>query len=207
MRLLCCYLFHLVNYRDVSDAFKRLKFLRQNPDKFNKKYICAAFIVCCYQFVSAITIEFINIVFMTRQKDLIQVMMNYIGFTGVSKLDNIYVRANKHKMETVRVILQSKGEDLKKIKDALIFHKEATRLLPYPSFFGKMLYERQYFLRVVIITYEVFRFIYKCLYFYLFPYLVVPISYYMYDIFKWDRIRKESAKKLIDPDQRRRFIF
>lgn len=28
MRLISCYLFHLVNYRDVSDAFKRLKFLR-----------------------------------------------------------------------------------------------------------------------------------------------------------------------------------
>ena len=28
MRLISCYLFHLVNYRDVSDAYKRLKFLR-----------------------------------------------------------------------------------------------------------------------------------------------------------------------------------
>lgn len=66
LRLISCYLFHLVNYRDVSDAFKRLKFLRQNPERFNKKYIVAAFVVCVYQFSTAISIEFINIVFMTR---------------------------------------------------------------------------------------------------------------------------------------------
>lgn len=27
LRLLCCYLFHLSNYGDVSDSYKRLKFL------------------------------------------------------------------------------------------------------------------------------------------------------------------------------------
>lgn len=35
LRLLCCYLFHLANYRDVSDAFKRLKYLRRFPERFN----------------------------------------------------------------------------------------------------------------------------------------------------------------------------
>lgn len=129
---------------------------------------------------------------MTRQKDLTQVMMNYVAFTGVSKLDNLYVTAT-NKMQAVQIILESKGENLRKINDALLFHKEATRLLPIPSFFKPILYERYVFLRAVIFVYELFRFLYKCLYFYLFPYLVIPISYYTYDIFKWDKKRRDSA--------------
>lgn len=45
LRLLCCYLFHIGNYSDVADSFRRLKFLRMNPDKFDVKYLWPAFIV------------------------------------------------------------------------------------------------------------------------------------------------------------------
>lgn len=89
---------------------------------------------------------------MTRQKDLIQVMMNYVAFTGVSKLDNLYVTAT-NKMQAVRVILNSKGEDLQKINDALLYHKEATRILPIPTFFSSILYGRPHFLRFVIVVF------------------------------------------------------
>jgi len=71
LRLICCYLFHLVNYRDASDAFKRLKFLRNYPEKFNEQFIVAAFLVTFFHLTSAIMIEFVNIIFMTRQKNLI----------------------------------------------------------------------------------------------------------------------------------------
>ena len=80
-------------------------------------------------------------------------MMNYVAFTGVSKLDNLYVEAT-NKMQAVKVILNSKGEDLQKINDALLFHKEATRILPIPAFFKSILYERSMFLRFVIFVYS-----------------------------------------------------
>ena len=35
LRLLCCYLFHLSNYADVNDSYRRLKYLVNNPDKFD----------------------------------------------------------------------------------------------------------------------------------------------------------------------------
>ena len=124
-------------------------------------------------------------------------MMNYVAFTGLSKLDNLYVTAT-NRMQAVKVILHSKGNDLKKINDALLFHKEATRLLPIPAFFSQILYDRPHFLRLVIFIHQVFRFIYKCIYFYLFPYLVIPISYYSYDIFKWDKARRKAAAHLGD---------
>jgi len=54
IRLLCCYLFHLSNYRDVGDAYKRLKFLRNFPEKFDPRYIEAAYMVCYYQMGAAV---------------------------------------------------------------------------------------------------------------------------------------------------------
>lgn len=45
LRLLCCYLFHMSNYGDVADSFRRLKFLRMNPDKFAPKHLRPAFLV------------------------------------------------------------------------------------------------------------------------------------------------------------------
>jgi len=125
--------------------------------------------------------------------------MNYVAFTGVSKLDNLYTLAT-NKMQAVKIILESKGNDLQKINDALLYHKEATRILPIPGFFKTILYERYIFMRVVIFIYELFRFIYKCIYFYLFPYLVIPISYYTYDIFKWDKKRHDAAQRLAFDD-------
>lgn len=44
VRLITCYMFHMGNYRDVSDSFRRLKFLKHNPSKFVKNYFLAAFV-------------------------------------------------------------------------------------------------------------------------------------------------------------------
>ena len=45
LRLLCCYLFHLSNYTDLSDSYRRLKFLVNNPHKFNQKHWLPAFLI------------------------------------------------------------------------------------------------------------------------------------------------------------------
>ena len=67
MRLLCCYLFHLGNYKDVGESYKRLKFLRKFPERFNENYIMSALMVTFYQFTASLFVEFANIVFLTRQ--------------------------------------------------------------------------------------------------------------------------------------------
>ena len=48
LRLLCCYLFHLGNYKDVSDSFKRLKFLRYYPRKFDGGFLNPAVVITMY---------------------------------------------------------------------------------------------------------------------------------------------------------------
>jgi len=48
LRLLCCYLFHLENYKDVASSFKRLKYLRYHPEKFDGELLNAAFVITVY---------------------------------------------------------------------------------------------------------------------------------------------------------------
>jgi len=47
-----------------------------------------------------------------------------------------------------------------------------------------MRYEKPIFLKLVIIWYEIARFVYKSFYFYLFPYLILPLSYTLFDLSK-----------------------
>lgn len=133
-----------------------------------------------YQYSASLSIEFVNVIFMTRQKNLIQILMNFVAFSGVSRLDNLYVEAT-NKLKAVKLLLKAKGEDKETIKKALAFQKEAILEVDPPRFWGTITYPKPTFVRIVIIWYELSRFVYKCLYFYLFPYMVVPVSYWMYD--------------------------
>ena len=93
LRLLCCFLFHLSNYTDVSDSYRRLKFLVNNPDKFDQKHYLPAFLITQYQFSAGILVETINLIFLTRQATLIDLIMNYVAFEGVSLIDNLYTES------------------------------------------------------------------------------------------------------------------
>ena len=66
LRLLCCYLFHLSNYGDIADAFRRLKYLKENPDKFSADYVVPAFFITQFQFWASFSAETVNILFLTR---------------------------------------------------------------------------------------------------------------------------------------------
>ena len=54
------------------------------------------------------TIEFANILFLTRQRTLVELMMSYVSFLGVSHLDELYVEAT-HKMKSAKLILEAHG--------------------------------------------------------------------------------------------------
>ena len=108
LRLLCSYMFPFGNYREVCESFKRMKFIRRFPERFNGKYIGAAFMLTIYQFTSTIMIELSHMVLLCRQRNLVQIMVNYVAFAGVSQLDNLYVEAT-NKMQAAKVVLQASG--------------------------------------------------------------------------------------------------
>lgn len=113
LRLLCCYLFHLSNYGDVADSFRRLKYLKENPDKISPEYIVPAFFVTQFQFVASFSCETVNILFLTRQMTLIDLMMNYVAFEGISAMDNLYCETIRN-MKVCEAIPKDGVKDLKR---------------------------------------------------------------------------------------------
>lgn len=179
LRLLCSYMFHFGSYREVSESFKRLKFVRRFPERFASEYVVAAFLLTFYQFTASLMIELAHLVFMCRQKNLVQIMVNYVAFAGVAQLDNLYVEAT-NKMRAAKVVLEATGAQRERLMEALRFDKQQKAEDKAHTFFN-MSYEKPIFLRIVIIWYEIARFVYKSFYFYLFPYLILPLSYALFD--------------------------
>ncbi len=71
LRIFCCYLLHFGNYREVSDSYKRMKFVRRFPERFDPEYVIAAFMLTFYQFTSGILVEAVCMLYLTRQKNLV----------------------------------------------------------------------------------------------------------------------------------------
>ena len=203
MRLLCCYLFHLSNYSDVASSFRRLKYLRYNPFAFEEKYRPQAFLICMYQFTSCFLCECVNLVFLTRQGSLIDLIMNYVAFEGISALDNLYVESIRN-----MVILEKHGAEEESMTESLLaFIKESDKDEKERITWNKMSItetvpkenateeereagateDKEQELsspngwRFLIVVYNIVRYMYKGVYFYMLPYMVVPISYYVYN--------------------------
>ena len=106
-------------------------------------------------------------------------MVNYVAFAGVAQLDKLYVEAT-NKMRAAKVVLAATGSQKERLNEAMKFEKQQKCEQKASTFFN-MKYERGIFLRVVIIWYQIARFIHKSFYFYLFPYLILPLSYTLHD--------------------------
>lgn len=63
-----------------------------------------------------------NIVFLTRQETLLDLIMNYVAFEGISQLDNLYVEATG-KMKAAKILLDLSDENKAKVERAISFGK------------------------------------------------------------------------------------
>jgi hypothetical protein len=183
MRILACYLFHMSGYNDVYTAYMRLKYLRFNADKFVHKNLFAAFMICQFQFWSSIAAEYANILFMCRQKSLVDIIINYAVFIGISEMDNLYCMALRY--FSVRDSLLEMGDSAESqlLDKFLTFKKEQAKendpQIETSTFTNPIPKEQKWLMRVIIIFHTLQRLFYKSLYFYMFPYLVLFISYYV----------------------------
>ena len=66
MRLFTAYLFHMMNYTDLDGAYRRLKFLRYNPDKFDADCYWCAFMSTQYQFIVTFICESTALLYIVR---------------------------------------------------------------------------------------------------------------------------------------------
>mmetsp|Transcript_10285 Transcript_10285/g.15674 ORF Transcript_10285/g.15674 Transcript_10285/m.15674 type:complete len:171 (-) Transcript_10285:132-644(-) len=120
LRLLCCYLFHLSSYGDVVDSYQRLKYLRNNHTKFESRFIVPAFLVILYQLTTGVLCETVNILFLTRQETLVDIIMNYVAFEGVIMMDNLYTETLRNMK--IRDCIPE-GCDDPEVKDVLAYTK------------------------------------------------------------------------------------
>lgn len=127
LRLLACYLFHLQNYSDVADAFRRLKFLKNNGDRFIERYIFSAFLCTQFQFWAAFLAELANLVFMCRQKALTDIIMNYLAFAGIAEIDNIFARAQRYLKVKDELIDKVDQYEQDLVEQFLTFKKESKK--------------------------------------------------------------------------------
>jgi len=123
LRLLCSYLFHIGNHEDIGQAYRRLKFLCNNPDKFYRKQLLTAFIMTQYQFIAAMGSEVANILFMTRQDTILDHIMNYVAFEGISKIDNVFADTAKNfNIDAIKDEGNKEG-----LEEALAFTRESHK--------------------------------------------------------------------------------
>ena len=97
--------------------------------------------------------------------------MNYLVFTGISQLDNIFTQ-NVLKLNAKKLL---DDDTIKANKDSLIIIKGKKDITYKDSINTK-----QYKMSIIIICYNISRILYKAIYFYLLPYLIIPLSYYLY---------------------------
>ena len=175
-------MFHLANYTDVADAFRRLKFLKNNATVFDEGYILPALVVTQFQFWASFLSEASNLVFMTRQAALTDIIMNYLAFAGISEIDNIYANAMRYMKVKHELIDDVKPGEQEYLDNCLKYKKEKTKdeadrstfADPKPS-------SKSGLMKVIIVVYQIERVLYKAIYFYLFPYVVVFLSYGLYN--------------------------
>jgi len=179
LRLFTAYLFHMMSYTDIDGAFRRLKFLRHNAHKFDSETIWCAFMSTQYQFIVTIICESTSLLYITRQKRLIDIVLNYLSFRGIVILDDLFA-ASQRKFKIRDDIGNAENSEI--FKEALQFDKEHSKTenkntIMNPTHNGSAL---DYIVNAyIIISYNIERVFYKAFYFYALPYLVVFLSYYL----------------------------
>lgn len=54
-----------------------------------------------------------NILFIVRQKNLIDIIMNYVAFLGISEFDNLYTKSVRNMK--AKLLLEENNDDLNKL--------------------------------------------------------------------------------------------
>ena len=147
-----------------------------------------------YQFTSCFLCECVNLVFLTRQGSLIDLIMNYVAFEGISALDNLYVES----IRNMEILEQYDGATEEAKQELLSFMQESSKTKEEKVHWNKLTITKvekdddgvekevteelgglSY--RLLIIVFHLVRYIYKGLYFYMLPYMIVPLSYIVYN--------------------------
>jgi len=91
MRLLAAYLFHIETLNDATSSYRKIKFLTRYPERFHEKLRLPVLILCLQQFIVNLLCECMNLIILCMLPNFNELIMNYVAFAGLLKIDNIYM--------------------------------------------------------------------------------------------------------------------
>ena len=104
--------------------------------------------------------------------------MNYVAFQGITQIDDLYLESEQ-KMKAKNEMEEHKNSVEKRLK----FKKKDNLEQGWDLFFDnwqKPNEGRYIVMRIIMIVYLFFKFMYKSIYFYILPYMIIPLSFYSY---------------------------
>ena len=105
-------------------------------------------------------------------------MMNYVAFEGISAMDNLYCETIRNMKVTEAIPID--GKDDPERDKVFAFDKKRKDF----TFANPIKSESKYlrgFMKFVHIWFVFIKLLYKGVYFYIFPYFIIPLSYYVFD--------------------------
>jgi hypothetical protein len=54
-----------------------------------------AFLITVFQFSTGYCCEVMNLICLTRQESLVDIIMNYVAFQGITQIDDLYLAAEQ----------------------------------------------------------------------------------------------------------------
>ena len=84
-----------MNYNEVMEAYRKFKYLRYNMHSFNNfESVVAAYLISNFQLFTGILAEVASFIYLTRQEHLIDIIINFVAFAGITNFGNLYTMAN-----------------------------------------------------------------------------------------------------------------
>jgi len=93
--------------------------------------------------------------------------MNYVAFLGISEFDNLYTNS----------IRNMKAKELLKEDENLNKLLEYDKDEQYRATKSNTKSDSHCLMFIIVLTYKIFKYLYKGVYFYFLPFLIIPVSY------------------------------
>ena len=155
-RFVCSILMHLNVEGDMRQGLVMMKFVTNHAEDFVNPYY--AFIVALMQSIGGISSEIFCIIFLCSLSDPINVLIRFIAFASIGKIDNFYAAAlpSEHKLKRPSAELKIRNHRFKTEQEEDSEKKERT----CASVTARVIYKG-------------IRIIYASLIFYFLPYMAI----------------------------------
>ena len=169
-RIVAAYIMHLMFYPEIKVAMQMIHYAVYNRENMIQRNAFFPIFIAGAKFVGATATEFATIYFMVRDKTVTSVIMSYLTFTIVSRIDDIMGQT----LTNVDIEAEIAADPIKFNACHRIY--DDIRTVKRWKNQGDMNILQWVFMVSTLIISRVLRFIYVTVYFYFVPFIVVAIA-------------------------------